>query len=1009
MHKLNTTTSQVIEKSGNPLLQAIPEGKITHHFTYDFPSDSIQACHIRTIKPGDPEGVWSMPFSFFHLPSDSVRRAAFMGEGTLASSAKLSYYGIDASSFDTIAIDDAYLHADAIKTWISMASDLTFHHPELLSIESDSAAHIHLNILEQNNSAVTALSYALEGQPPASPEEGGWAVLDLYINPDTGDSSLNSYGLMQYYLRYSDTTNLYLGNAAVPSMDKVKNDLSLGVNITNLDPTVENPEMKGKIWTINDGITTVEAGQVGEETVTKGHYTFPNQSKRHGYKATLTDVDTDTNKLTIKLENWFFRYLGIYVQFLDSNDPPNPIKVSDLPKATMDSFPFGPSYFDKEDSKFVHILAARFGVMGIPSWWHPKDEISFIWPDTASSVVIIAGGWGGARSEEYIGTATTGASITAIINLGVPALFLAAGAALGVATFISDLQQLAIADFILMFFDLLVEMLADISAMAQHASPSILVEVGKLIGEWVIYKGAASAFVTVINKSLGEARAEELVPVVGKVLAGIAAVGVVTEIARTADQINNSPANYQDTVKAAHNITVTIHHDPDNAQGFPAVADYYTLTSIFDDGTPHTSDRIDMQGTTMTDPITYIFNGVPYGGHINITVDFYADENNWKAGHGSTGTFLNIVDSKDITIKENLVPLDGNTVYSHKQKIGLNVKGNHVWLATSADAPAPSQKVDSLQCENVDGHLCELTNITVSEEYGTLGYAWKSYSEDVTSCESAGAGSLYQFATASITQYPQDSYLAPTCGFSAPPRIVFSLKGDNNYYLDTTDGTNMVRQVKLKLGETPSIDGTDSNLSWGKFNLPSNALLLHPSGKMISINTTHNKIEILTLPDAATTDELAPRAVSYSGKGTRHGLVRGPVAAAISLKGAILILEAKNMRVQAFDTGMNPTPYFDEGAYSFPLKSETETVYYVDMAMESTGYIYILSYTASYVYRMDIYDEKGNFVSRTTDVNAGKLTVDVWRNVFTLNYEVLQLPQPKITEPSVSQWIPSVP
>jgi hypothetical protein len=42
MHKLNTTTSQVIEKSGNPLLQAIPEGKITHHFTYDFPRGCLE-------------------------------------------------------------------------------------------------------------------------------------------------------------------------------------------------------------------------------------------------------------------------------------------------------------------------------------------------------------------------------------------------------------------------------------------------------------------------------------------------------------------------------------------------------------------------------------------------------------------------------------------------------------------------------------------------------------------------------------------------------------------------------------------------------------------------------------------------------------------------------------------------------------------------------------------------------------------------------------------------------
>ena len=38
-----------------------------------------------------------------------------------------------------------------------------------------------------------------------------------------------------------------------------------------------------------------------------------------------------------------------------------------------------------------------------------------------------------------------------------------------------------------------------------------------------------------------------------------------------------------------------------------------------------------------------------------------------------------------------------------------------------------------------------------------------------------------------------------------------------------------------------------------------------------------------------------------------------------------------------------------------------------------------------------------------------RLTVDFWRNVYTLNYEPLRLPSgafPAITEPSVSFWLP---
>ena len=46
----------------------------------------------------------------------------------------------------------------------------------------------------------------------------------------------------------------------------------------------------------------------------------------------------------------------------------------------------------------------------------------------------------------------------------------------------------------------------------------------------------------------------------------------------------------------------------------------------------------------------------------------------------------------------------------------------------------------------------------------------------------------------------------------------------------------------------------------------------------------------------------------------------------------------------------------------------------------------------------------------TTDsnINAARLTVDFWRSVYTLNYEVLQLPggAAGLTEPSLSLWTP---
>jgi len=140
----------------------------------------------------------------------------------------------------------------------------------------------------------------------------------------------------------------------------------------------------------------------------------------------------------------------------------------------------------------------------------------------------------------------------------------------------------------------------------------------------------------------------------------------------------------------------------------------------------------------------------------------------------------------------------------------------------------------------------------------------------------------------------------------------------------------------------------------------------------------------------------------------------GPVHAVVSADGTILVLEQENNRIQAFDIGGNPVPYFANGAYFTPLH-DVPTGAYLDLAIEYAGYLYVLSYTGpsgAYVYRLDLYSPDGQWLARTNGVNAAKLAVNYWRDLFTLNYELLRLPNgtvPNRTEPSVSHWIPSTP
>jgi len=556
--------------------------------------------------------------------------------------------------------------------------------------------------------------------------------------------------------------------------------------------------------------------------------------------------------------------------------------------------------------------------------------------------------------------------------------------------------------------------ITDIIMATAFDDPMVLTEIPKPIGEYILSKGGRWFF-TRLAAAISSAEVDDAIPWVGTMLNAIAATGLIFEIGETADAITHSPKTYVSELTFTHDIRVTIKHDPDDFE-FPATATSYMLRAFFDNGTPIYSGDINMPPTTQSDPLHYTFQGVPYGGMVKITVGFYS-ENSWVAGQGSTDNVKNddTAANQTITIKENKVPLRIETVYSHKEKTVLDADGNLLWEA----AEAPTATKADLNCGNLNGDLCELACMTVSEHFAAAGYSWRSFSTGISPCDSGGHAQLFQFANMSIAQDPESGHKTSGCGFFNMVRLVYDLMGsqNNNFYLDNSGEKHLARQIRLALDQKPDFDGPDSNQCWGAFSLHSDAFLLHPSRKLISINSEYDKIEVLHLPDTAVPDEDAPLALIYSSGGTRTGLISGPICGAVAPDGAILILESKNRRIQAFDLGGNPAPHFGakKDKYYVPLKEETTAVTYLDMAVEFVGYLYVLSYITDqglYQYSLDIYTPEGDWLCRTTGVNASKLDVDFWRNAYTLNYETLKYPDetlPSVTEPSVSQWIPSTP
>jgi hypothetical protein len=96
---------------------------------------------------------------------------------------------------------------------------------------------------------------------------------------------------------------------------------------------------------------------------------------------------------------------------------------------------------------------------------------------------------------------------------------------------------------------------------------------------------------------------------------------------------------------------------------------------------------------------------------------------------------------------------------------------------------------------------------------------------------------------------------------------------------------------------------------------------------------------------------------------------------------------------------------------TMPLTPANGQPTYLGLATETKGYIYVLGYTGAGTsiedFFLDIYTPEGAPLATTPGVNAGDLAIDMWRNLYTLNYESFLGPGGR-TEPSISIWTPSV-
>jgi hypothetical protein len=1048
-HRLHPVkkSPRVLERARrrNAFLSVVPDDQITHYIEgFEAPDDITLLGYIGSVIDEDA-GTWSMNSVVQYLrPSDAPAAYAHAREvtpnGPLPLSAKREFYGI-AAAFSAQDVADEFALVDYTDT----ARTLMALHPDLLCANPAGAEVIAVTYINAT-SATTFLARLLQTQGPAVPQQTpgqlnpeGWATLRPINQPDGTPFKMEN-GLNQYFPDWSAGVDAQVAKTVIALLPKVKNDPALGADITNLHPSRANlltesirRELTGKIWYRRDGITAVDHGSPAFLNAAAPKWDFHQKNGEAGLHVSQPGVDVAPDgrvQITLdeNVQNWFLRYLGVYTQFRDQYD--SVIPKSELPPDTLPDRKVG-SGLDRSDALYAGILSPAFSIAGIPIF---PGTVSFPVnvPDRAATVNLFYSGLGLSGSQIGPDRVTdVGMGFTIACNFGMVALFMAVG-----ASTLSD----AIQEVTGVAGEIAGQLVTVLGTVLNSGEPN-LSDAGLTFLEGLLNGFAQTGLellLKIILKRVAIAQLINSVPVAGQIARAAAAVIGAITLGVTLIEVGISPPTYQFDVSFTHNLSLAIFPDPERGS-FPQIPAgyvlYYKINYLFDKGSPHFLDHVDVPDPFIRSiPVT--LEGIPWGGQVNVSVGFYVrkestspSENDWCASRGTTGLVSNKEDTApNIVLSDILVPIQPQTVYIHTSKITLDSAGKHRWTKTAVRPPyvPPSSGQQP-------GDIGALRSITVrqatSRNPGYIGYSWQSYSSGIVACGTDLRGQLDQAANLNTNQgndgaNAQNGYTATACGLqggaSAGLKVSYNplIDPTANFYLDTS--SLMLREIQLD----PVPDFTDplGGKSFGKLNLDSTMLLLHPSGHIVSINTANSKLEALHLPTTAKEDDVAAKrylARTYSGQGSRPGLMRSPLATAITAEGAILVLEdsTANNRIQAFDLGGNPVRYFtNQPDPYFLYLRETEGSTYLDVAAEFTGYLYVLSRSGNPpVFRLDIYhpsQSDAKPICTTLGMNAGRLTVDFWRNVYTLNYEVLKLPSGKIpdrTEPSVSFWVPPPP
>ena len=371
-------------------------------------------------------------------------------------------------------------------------------------------------------------------------------------------------------------------------------------------------------------------------------YTLTDSGFTCGREVAITGITSPPNgadtgpTVEFTITNSYFRHLGIWVRCLDQNN--NPLDVASIPNYTS-------SGVDTQYDWYLTWVDPRERILGVPLNSEPCDPLTVVLPANAQSLLIQCGGLGMlGNNNSYIASNATypgpliltssdptappavgvpGAILTGVIDLGLPAFFLlwgvassemegAKGIIKNLATSLVELVSKGI--FAAAFDETGSQGMSLLPAWGKDVLTTILTEAPEQLAELLAWAAVISAADDLI----------ECLPIFGQIFEAIAVLTTLAQITETVVEICMSDWVILDTLIVTQSVTVQVSKDPSDYQ-YPASATQIQIVLKPGSGLPITYEAsLDSlypgYPTVSTNPIQYMFTGVPIGCTIKSTL-----------------------------------------------------------------------------------------------------------------------------------------------------------------------------------------------------------------------------------------------------------------------------------------------------------------------------------------------------------------------------------------------------